>query len=108
LYEITLRREELERDAQQSNLEREIKCPARRSRTSKSKSPEAKTNCEPAEEQIKFSRTAVPSARWSLSSAFSAARKSSAEELADFAAKARELVEAATRQRQAGRLLQAD
>lgn len=95
LSEITLRREKLERDAQQSNLEREIKLPGETLKDIQEKVARSQNQLRATEEQIKVLKDSGAISEVESLKRLSAARKSSAEELADFAAKARELVEAA-------------
>ena len=95
LSEITLRREKLERDAQQSNLEREIKLPGETLKDIQEKVTRSQNQLRATEEQIKVLKDSGAISEVESLKRLSAARKSSAEELADFAAKARELVEAA-------------
>ena len=95
LSEITLRREKLERDAQQSNLEREIKLPGETLKDIQEQVARSQNQLRATEEQIKVLKDSGAISEVESLKRLSAARKSSAEELADFAAKARELVEAA-------------
>ena len=95
LTEITLRREKLERDAQQSNLEREIKLPGETIKDIQEQVARSQNQLRATEEQIKVLKDSGAISEVESLKRLSAARKSSAEELADFAAKARELVEAA-------------
>ena len=95
LSEITLRREKLERDAQQSNLEREIKLPGETLKDIQEQVARGQNQLRATEEQIKVLKDSGAISEVESLKRLSAARKSSAEELADFAAKARELVEAA-------------
>jgi lambda family phage tail tape measure protein len=95
LSEITLRREKLERDAQQSNLEREIKLPGETIKDIQEQVARSQNQLRATEEQIKVLKDSGAISEVESLKRLSAARKSSAEELADFAAKARELVEAA-------------
>lgn len=95
LSEITLRREKLERDAQQSNLEREIKLPGETLKDIQEQVAISQNQLRATEEQIKVLKDGGAISEVESLKRLSAARKSSAEELADFAAKARELVEAA-------------
>lgn len=94
LSEITLRREKLERDAQQSNLEREIKLPGETLKDIQEQVARSQNQLRATEEQIKVLKDSGAISEVESLKRLSAARKSSAEELADFAAKARELVEA--------------
>ena len=95
LSEITLRREKLERDAQQSNLEREIKLPGETLKDIQEQVARSQNQLRATEEQTKVLKDSGAISEVESLKRLSAARKSSAEELADFAAKARELVEAA-------------
>jgi len=95
LSEITLRREKLERDAQQSNLEREIKLPGETLKDIQEQVARSQNQLRATEEQIKVLKDSGAISEVESLKRLSAARKSSADELADFAAKARELVEAA-------------
>ena len=95
LSEITLRREKLERDAQQSNFEREIKLPGETLKDIQEQVARSQNQLRATEEQIKVLKDSGAISEVESLKRLSAARKSSAEELADFAAKARELVEAA-------------
>jgi lambda family phage tail tape measure protein len=95
LAEITLRREKLERDAQQSNLEREIKLPGETLKDIQEQVARGQNQLRATEEQIKVLKDSGAISEVESLKRLSAARKSSADELADFAAKARELVEAA-------------
>ena len=95
LSEITLRREKLERDAQQSNLEREIKLPGETLKDIQEQVARSQNQLRATEEQIKVLKDSGAISEVESLKRLSAARKSSAEDLADFAAKARELVEAA-------------
>ena len=95
LSEITLRREKLERDAQQSNLEREIKLPGETLKDIQEQVARSQNQLRATEEQIKVLKDSGAISEVESLKRLSAARKSSAEELADFAAKAREHVEAA-------------
>jgi lambda family phage tail tape measure protein len=95
LSEITLRREKLERDAQQSNLEREIKLPGETLKDIQEQVARSQNQLRATEEQIKVLKDSGAISEVESLKRLSAARKSSAQELADFAAKARELVEAA-------------
>ena len=95
LSEITLRREKLERDAQQSNLEREIKLPGETLKDIQEQVARSQNQLRATEEQIKVLKDSGAISEVESLKRLSVARKSSAQELADFAAKARELVEAA-------------
>lgn len=95
LSEITLRREKLERDVQQSNLEREIKLPGETLKDIQEQVARSQNQLRATEEQIKVLKDSGAISEVESLKRLSAARKSSAEDLADFAAKARELVEAA-------------
>jgi lambda family phage tail tape measure protein len=94
LSEITLRREKLEREAQQSNLEREIKLPGETLKDLQEQVARSQGQLRSTEEQIKVLRETGSISEIDALKRLSAARRSSADELADFAAKARELVEA--------------
>jgi lambda family phage tail tape measure protein len=94
LSEITLRREKLEREAQQSNLEREIKLPGETLKDLQEQVARSQGQLRSTEEQIKVLRETGSISEIDALRRLSDARKSSADELADFAAKAREMVEA--------------
>jgi lambda family phage tail tape measure protein len=95
LSEITLRREKLERDAQQSNLERDIKLPGETLKDLQEQVARSQNQLRSTEEQIKVLKDSGAISEVESLKRLSEARKSSADELATFAAKARELVEAA-------------
>jgi lambda family phage tail tape measure protein len=94
LNDITLKREKLEREAQQSNLEREIKLPGETLKNLQDQVARSQGQLRSAEEQIKVLRETGSISEIDSLKRLSAARRSSADELADFAVKARELVEA--------------
>ena len=83
-----------EREAQQSNLEREIKLPGETLKDLQEQVARSQGQLRSTEEQIKVLRETGSISEIDALKRLSAARRSSADELADFAAKARELVEA--------------
>lgn len=95
LNEVTLKRQKLERDAQQSNLEREIKLPGESLKDITEQVARAQGQLRATEEQIKTLKDSGAISEIESLKRLSDARKSSAGELAELAAKAREMVEAA-------------
>ena len=94
LNEVTLKRQKLERDAQQSNLERDIKLPGETLKDITEQVARAQGQLRATEEQIKVLKDSGAISEIESLKRLSDARKSSAGELAELAAKAREMVEA--------------
>ena len=95
LNEVTFKRQKLERDAQQSNLEREIKLPGETLKDITEQVARAQGQLRATEEQVKTLKDSGAISEIDSLKRLSDARKSSAGELAQLAAKAREMVEAA-------------
>jgi len=94
LNEVTLKRQKLERDAQQSNLEREIKLPGETLKDITEQVARAQGQLRATEEQIKVLKDSGAISEIDSLRRLSQARQLSANELAELAAKAKEMVEA--------------
>lgn len=95
LAEITLKRQKLERDAQQSNLEREIRLPGETLKDLQERAARGQNELRAIEEQIKTLRETGAISELDSLRRLATARQESANQLATLAQQARELAEAA-------------
>jgi len=95
LFEITLKRQRLEREAQQSNLERQIRLPGETMKDLAEQAARGQSELRAIEEQIKTLRETGAISELESLRRLAAARRDSANQLATLAAQARELAEAA-------------
>ncbi len=95
LNEVVLKRERLERESLQSNLERQIRLPGETMKELQEQVARAQAQLHATEDQIKTLRENGSISELGSLKRLSSARRSSAEELQALAARARELVEAA-------------
>lgn len=95
LAEITLKRQKLERDAQQSNLEREIRLPGETLKDLQEQAARGQNELRAIEEQIKTLRETGAISELDSLRRLASARQESANQLATLAQQARELAEAA-------------
>jgi lambda family phage tail tape measure protein len=95
LAEILLKRQRLEREAQQSNLERQIRLPGETMKDLAEQAARGQSELRAIEEQIKTLRETGAISELDSLRRLAAARRDSANQLATLAAQARELVEAA-------------
>ncbi len=95
LAEITLKRQKLERDAQQSNLEREIRLPGETLKDLQEQAARGQNELRAIEEQIKTLRETGAISELDSLRRLATARQDSANQLATLAQQARELAEAA-------------
>ncbi len=95
LAEITLKRQKLERDAQQSDLERQIRLPGESLKDLQEQAARGQGELRAIEEQIKTLRETGAISELDSLQRLSAARKASAQQLATLAQQARELADAA-------------
>ncbi len=95
LNEVILRRERLERESLQSNLERQLRLPGETMKELQEQVARAQAQLHATEDQIKTLRENGSISELESLKRLSSARRSSAEELQALAARARELVEAA-------------
>jgi lambda family phage tail tape measure protein len=95
LAEITLKRQKLEREAQQSNLEREIKLPGETLKDLQDQAARAQGELRSAEEQTKTLRETGAIGEIESLLRLASARQDNANQLAALAARAREVAEAA-------------
>ena len=95
LAEILLKRQRLEREAQQSNLERQIRLPGETMKDLAEQAARGQSELRTIEEQIKTLRETGAISELDSLRRLAAARRDSANQLATLAAQARELVEAA-------------
>jgi lambda family phage tail tape measure protein len=95
LAEITLKRQKLERDAQQSNLEREIRLPGETLKDLQEQAARGQNELRAIEEQIKTLRETGAISELDSLRRLATARQESANQLATLAQQARELAEAA-------------
>ena len=95
LAEIALKREKLEREAQQSNLERQIRLPGETMKDLAEQAARGASELRSIEEQIKTLRETGAISELESLRRLGAARRDSATQLATLAAQARELAEAA-------------
>lgn len=94
LAEILLKRQRLEREAQQSNLERQIRLPGETMKDLAEQAARGQSELRTIEEQIKTLRETGAISELDSLRRLAAARRDSANQLATLAAQARELVEA--------------
>ncbi len=95
LAEITLKRQKLERDAQQSNLERQIRLPGESLKDLQEQAARGQNELRAIEEQIKTLRETGAISELDSLRRLATARQESANQLATLAQQARELAEAA-------------
>lgn len=95
LFEITLKRQRLEREAQQSNLERQIRLPGETMKDLAEQAARGQSELRAIEEQIKTLRETGAISELESLRRLAAARRDSANQLATLAAQARGLAEAA-------------
>ncbi|MFZ2738094.1 MAG: phage tail tape measure C-terminal domain-containing protein [Burkholderiaceae bacterium] len=95
LAEITLKRQKLERDAQQSNLEREIRLPGETMRDLQEQAARGQNELRAVEEAVKTLRETGAISEIDSLRRLAEARQSSANQLATLAQQARELADAA-------------
>ncbi len=95
LFEITLKRQRLEREAQQSNLERQIRLPGETMKDLAEQAARGQSELRAIEEQIKTLRETGAISELESLRRLAAARRDSANQLTTLAAQARELAEAA-------------
>lgn len=95
LAEITLKRQRLERDAQQSNLERQIRLPGESLKDLQEQAARGQNELRAIEEQIKTLRETGAISELDSLRRLATARQESANQLATLAQQARELAEAA-------------
>ena len=95
LAEITLKRQKLERDAQQSNLERQIRLPGETLKDLQEQAARGQNELRAIEEQIKTLRETGAISELDSLRRLATARQESANQLATLAQQARELAEAA-------------
>ena len=95
LAEILLKRQRLEREAQQSNLERQIRLPGETMKDLAEQAARGQSELRAIEEQIKTLRETGAISELDSLRRLAAARRDSANQLATLAAQARELAEAA-------------
>ncbi len=95
LAEILLKRQRLEREAQQSNLERQIRLPGETMKDLAEQAARGQSELRAIEEQIKTLRETGAISELDSLRRLAAARRDSANQLATLAAQARELVAAA-------------
>lgn len=95
LAEITLKRQRLERDAQQSNLEREIRLPGETLKDLQEQAARGQNELRAIEEQIKTLRETGAISELDSLRRLASARQESANQLATLSQQARELAEAA-------------
>ena len=95
LVEITLKRQKLERDAQQSNLEREIRLPGETLKDLQEQAARGQSELRAVEEQIKTLRDTGAISEIESLRRFASARQESATQLAALAQQSRDLTDAA-------------
>jgi lambda family phage tail tape measure protein len=95
LAEILLKRQRLEREAQQSNVERQIRLPGETMRDLAEQAARGQNELRAIEEQIKTLRETGAISELESLRRLAAARRDSATQLANLAAQARELAESA-------------
>ena len=95
LAEITLKRQKLEREAQQSNLERQIRLPGESLKDMQEQAARGQNELRAIEEQIKTLRETGAISELDSLRRLATARQESANQLATLAQQARELAEAA-------------
>lgn len=95
LAEITIKRQKLERDAQQSNLEREIRLPGETLKDLQEQAARGQNELRAIEEQIKTLRETGAISELDSLRRLASARQESANQLATLSQQARELAEAA-------------
>ena len=95
LAEILLKRQKLERESQQSNLERQIRLPGETMKDLAEQAARGQSELRAIEEQVKTLRETGAISELESLRRLAAARRDSANQLATMAAQARELAEAA-------------